>query len=352
METKNRSHPPASAERPRRVKPKRKPWDIDVRISPEILAAQSGKALFYPCSGMDYWEPLALFAPWVQDFYFVDKAYFCPGDQDMRERPMGQSVYRLNPRLLEHPDYQIREVRISGDGESHTDYRPDYSEERIDPLTDSRWIVPPVLRTEIYTHLPSGREIRVHFWRNDGVTALLSLATTIDLGVFFYRGDSMGEGGSGVMWMQLRLISLVLFLLADQGLVVTDGSQHHGMGWAQDRGIAYGYQDFWRDQSWSRHREGFQAGGPTQVGHTFEDETGRVLRCVGEAGSGYGRTLAWQVDKANWEPRRDLGEVEVYLRKILEPAESDLLLGLRPKLALSLAVEQFAAAQKNRKEKV
>src|SRR4051794_18227136 len=44
------------------------------------------------------------------------------------------------------------------------------------------------------------------------------------LGVFFYRGDSEGEGGSGFHWLRRQNLKVVLNKLISGGLLVTDGS--------------------------------------------------------------------------------------------------------------------------------
>ena len=91
---------------------------------------------------------------------------------------------------------------------------------------------PPPILTEIYKHLKSGREIRVHRHLRRGPSAL---RTEIDrLGVFFYRGDSE-EGGSKTWWLtvdqrqqRLWLIHEVFDKLINGGLIVTDGSMCKG----------------------------------------------------------------------------------------------------------------------------
>lgn len=63
--------------------------------------------------------------------------------------------------------------------------------------------------TEIYRH------------KQDGIA---TFSTIENLSVFYLRGDSLGESGSGQMWFQESIFNLILDKLADGGLIVTDGS--------------------------------------------------------------------------------------------------------------------------------
>jgi hypothetical protein len=48
-------------------------------LDPGYLEPLQGATLFYPCSGRDWMVPITLFAPVIQDFIFVDSAYFSTG---------------------------------------------------------------------------------------------------------------------------------------------------------------------------------------------------------------------------------------------------------------------------------
>lgn len=264
-------------------------WTEECCLKTGVLEALTDKALFYPCSGMDFRVPFAVFSPWISDFYFVDKGYFSPMDQDMAGKALGRSIQKIMPVLSRLPEYQLLDIELSGDFSMSAASRKQIP----DLMTDSIWSVPVAERVETYLHLPTHRTVRLHFRRDDGVSALLSLERKIDLGVFFYRGDSMGEGGSGVMWLQHRLISWVMSIIANLGLFVTDGSQHDGMGWQQDRGVALGYKDFWLHRNGNCiHGERF-----SDSEYLFLDQAGRCIKLSGVLGKRYGRTLVWQIYK-------------------------------------------------------
>lgn len=265
----------AKLERPRAASPS--------RLESGVLERLAGKALFYPCAGEDYRVPIETFAPYITDFYFVDKGYFCPGDQDARYTNFGCRAEAFIPCLQLHPDYALVACDIEGPSTARPRRR---YEDNEDYSPFSPWAVAVGQRTETYLHHPSGQTIRLHFRRDDGVTALKALAESMRLGVFFYRGDSMGEGGSGVMWLQRTLIHEVLQHLDDGGLYVTDGSQHHGMGWKQDEGVAYEYENLWQHSNTPAER--FQADALSE----FTDTQGIRFKCVGHTGVRYGLTLA------------------------------------------------------------
>ncbi len=144
-----------------------------------LLPIQQTK-LFYPCAGNDTSAAVKLFATVMSDFHFVDSAYFRPGHQDSRHSKLDRAAGRQPALLGGDPDFELIEVEING------------------PATESsfgRDFIPCVL-TERYQHLPSGNRLNVHRHRDLGERFFDQGIT--GLGVFFYRGDSQGEGGSGV----------------------------------------------------------------------------------------------------------------------------------------------------------
>lgn len=177
-----------------------------IPLTDSVLENLRDGCLFYPCAGDDVLLPVELFAPFITDFVFVDKAYFDPSDQDGRYMTFGRPVKSAVPALERHPAYALVEVKIWRS-------RPDEPQYRY-------WLGP-CQRTEIYTHLPTGRIIRLHRIRDAGFRAFTRMP--IKFQVFFYRGDSEGEGGSGNHWLSERWVEAVLSRMTDQGLVVTDG---------------------------------------------------------------------------------------------------------------------------------
>ena len=253
------------------------PFDPDPNLlhllKSSVLASISCRTLFYPCSGNDWELPLHLFAPEIDNFWFVDIGYF----------PRRSPESALRRQLLGGDLYEKLDCKVT---------LPDLPPEEWE--TDPRYRgVPPYIRTETYRHLPSGKIVTVHWHRRRGPSALRK---EIDrLGVFFYRGDS-DDGGSGTIWLSAAtqwvskkrkaLIHEVLDKLVDGGLLVTDGSL------GDDR-ESNPYRELHR--AMSNRLRGRQA---VQLVRPFDDLLGNHFECIGFAGQYYfGPTLIWRVTK-------------------------------------------------------
>lgn len=240
-------------------------------IPEDVRQCIDGKALFYPCSGDDWQVPVMLFSPVITDFWFVDLAYFTLQDQ---------AADRVSPWLGTWPDYKLQDdIQVTGPACAQ-------STKIIDPDTGERipWMEPCV-RTERYLHLPSDREIRIYRRRGYGPSAMRKHIDIDEMGVFFYRGDSQGEGGSGTWWLTTSrkrpgLFDQALARLTDGGLVVTDGSNC--------------MRPYRRLAAFHSKSIGSDA---VSLARAFHDGRGHRFECIGYAGERYGPTLVWQVWK-------------------------------------------------------
>jgi len=234
-----------------------------------VFESVRGKALFYPCSGMDLMPPIALFSNYIDDFWFVDRGYFSPGHQDTR---FGKERYDKaadkQPPVLDGKD----------------DY--DYLGKEIRGAVSWNWMdrdIEPCLVTERYLHKPTGRQITVRRRRGYGYSAFRTEKDISPLGVFFYRGDSMGEGGSGNMWFKSDNLIEICSMMADGGFIVTDGS---GSGFRSVR-------KYW---SYSGRYDSMSPEELVLAAKPFA-RFGFRFACVGYAGKRYGPTLIWKVAK-------------------------------------------------------
>lgn len=161
-------------------------------IPVEILDSLTARTLFYPCSGNDIHTPIEAFDSVITDFWFVDFDY--------TEEPLLKdgSTYRLSERAWEDVG-TLRTPRGSAS-------------------------IRKVFHETYLRHLGSGT-IRIHRCNGHALDAFEQLirARGIQLSVFFHRGDSPGEGGSGIYWLDRHLGS-VLETLEEGGLIVSDGS--------------------------------------------------------------------------------------------------------------------------------
>ncbi len=131
--------------------------DEQMFINPEALSHVKDTSLFYPCSGGDLTVPIRIFAPFVTDFWFVDKGYFVPGNQDTRQSGLDISADKQPPVLKDNHDYQLIGTNMVGppaaSRHEHTD-------------------IEPCILTENYRHIPSGRMVNIHRRRGFGFSTL------------------------------------------------------------------------------------------------------------------------------------------------------------------------------------
>lgn len=239
------------------------------------MLAIAGTALFYPCSGNDIEVPIRLFSPHVTEFWFVDRGYFTPGHQDTKQYGFDRPADEVAPVLVQDADYQLLGTNIEG--------QPYWR-------LSSRDIEPCIL-TETYRHLPSGRTIQIKRRRGYGFSAFRNDIRQI--GVFFYRGDSQGEGGSGNLWLKPDHINEICAKLIDGGLLVTDGSQQSKWTKPAPNSEYWPLAQFHGGRPRPKDPEEILRGT-----RPFTDSKGRTFTCVGYAGERYGPTLIWRVARS------------------------------------------------------
>ena len=249
--------------------------DNQVYIDKSALAPLQGSSLFYPCSGNDLLKPIQLFSPYVTEFWFVDRGYFAPGHQDTRHYGYDAPADRHRPVLIDDHDYEHVNSNVNGDTRG--------SKYEVD--------IKPIILTESYKHIPTGRTIKIHKRRGYGFSAFRREITS--LGIFFYRGDSAGEGGSGNMWLKTEHIDEILNKMIDGGLMVLDGSD----GTPYRKNLSGQYSSFWK----YRNIDFPSAHSVITDVKPFTDRKGNAFTCVGYAGRRYGNTLVWQVKKKEGE---------------------------------------------------
>lgn len=227
------------------------------------------KLLYYPCCGHDLADPMRHFVDDCEVFWFVDRRTV-PGIEGGFERWMAEHlsmrlIHSVEKRVEARSEYLFR-------GEMRRRFSP-------------RWL------EQIYRHVDTGRMIKVVRKRGLGEYTFRHHLGAVD--VFFYRGDSWGEGGSGIGWLKAPKIYQVLEKLVDGGLLVTDGSNSDSY----------------------RGREEFIRYRPRYGSESESDEAllarvqsfrayGCSFDCEGLAGHRYGPTLVWRVQKRPRENQR------------------------------------------------
>ena len=198
------------------------------------------RRLFYPSAGGDTGTPIRVFLPWIDEFWFVDKAY-----------DLTSPFAKTRPLVDDSTEVLTGTTIRSGERFEVTVRRERY-----------RW---------------EGKLVTVHRCRGRGYdtfrTAFAIPGKT--LSVFFHRGDSQGEGGSNFYWLDRQRLVNVVRCLEPGGLIVSDGSN------AMSEFSPLG----------SRPAVAPDA---AHLPPPFEAAS-RKFFCVGYLGRRYGPTLVWKV---------------------------------------------------------
>lgn len=223
-------------------------------------------SLFYPCCGTDIQEPLIRFHDEVSHFWFVD---------DSMKSDSLQALAHATELVMAHDQYTLTETNNRSLLGRTIRKREPY---RVN------------VHTQSYRSRSGERDLHVHFCEGRGYDAFRAVFDDLShrLAVFFYRGDSQGEGGSGFYWLGDEIFPHILKRLNPIALIVTDGSNtrhptrhkmsvHHAMRNANSARCAAESPPF----------EYLSKG--DRMLYRFE--------CTGHLGSRYGPTLIWKSER-------------------------------------------------------
>jgi hypothetical protein len=215
-------------------------------------------SLFYPCCGDDLDNPLRIYIHLIKDFWFVD-------------------ILSHHNHINDHTNKLLRSLGYEWKKEIKDKFNG------ITLCKKEYYAIE--VKTFTYIKISDGREVNIHRCCGKGYDALRSVfdGNNYTLGVFFYCGDSPGEGGSGFYWLGSKLFPYVLGRLADGGQVVTDGSNVYGSS-SLKRLLAKFHSQKISQQEAMTKSEDF-----TYNNHRFN--------CIGHAGKRYGPVLIWKVKK-------------------------------------------------------
>jgi hypothetical protein len=167
-----------------------------------------GKIFMYPCAGNDISEPVQVFGDIFDTFLFVDIKY--RDGTKLPEIPGWRALSGTQNRFGS-TNFSIRHVQ-----DGRFKYR----------VIDPEWML-----TDFVNEL-TGRKILVVRRRGFGQYALHELPDR-SLSMFMHRGDSPGEGGSNVFYLDNRktsyqpisnLLDLIKRKLTVPALIASDGS--------------------------------------------------------------------------------------------------------------------------------
>ena len=239
--------------------------------------------LFYPCCGDDTYEPIMQFRDTATEFHFVDinrVPRFPKLECDNRYRRVTGRNNNKNEQKEVIPSSLIERLIERQRKETSVDKS---NIERLKQMgiqsTGFRGQVT-ISKKEIWESTISTKsEIMIYGHKQDGLIKFLEFD---EIGVFYLRGDSLGEGGSGQQWFQPKLFDLILDKLVDGGFIVTDGSGQH----YETRDIV----------PWKNLWKGIDFSDPDSKPDDFIYRE-RYFSCIGKCGERYGPVFLWKVNK-------------------------------------------------------
>ncbi|NLK28345.1 MAG: hypothetical protein GX306_08400 [Clostridiales bacterium] len=175
------------------------------QVSPLAFNLTPG-ALFYPSCGRDSFEPIQMFIDSVTEFHFVD----------FDRVPPLPLIQRENRTRLNWIDIDIKR-RVNSEPSQEQSRGSQYFV-RYPANEEKRF-----QETWEYTIGGNSRSVEIFRHHCDNLEAFDSVK---NISVFFYRGDSYGEGGSGQMWMGKELFPKIVEKLNQRAIIVTDGANH------------------------------------------------------------------------------------------------------------------------------
>ncbi len=245
---------------------------MDFYIDRSILAKLSKGSFYYPACGQDTEEPIKLFGHLVSEFWFCDLCY----DQHLDLPPVfPQSTHKIirSDRYGE-VGAQLRWVPFQFTcawGRSH--------------WAPYRYLEPSYL-SEVYLG-PDGNTTSVVRRRGFGQLAIEKDFHDDSISIFMHRGDSIGEGGSG-MWLidnreaRYEPISNIFekleSKLTENALIISDGSNTR---------VKFLNQYNWQGIS---GRQAYKS-----LKNKRYEFGNRIWRCIGWLSRRYGPTLVWNV---------------------------------------------------------
>jgi hypothetical protein len=173
-----------------------------------------GKIFFYPAAFNDCAEPVIFFQDYIDFYLFCDKGY----QQDLK----------LDSAIPYASDFSIVKTGCSGHVGADPVKRIDYRGKTYTHLDPSKLV-------ESYRR-SDGRILKIIRRRGYGQMALTKEFKPNTIGVFMHRGDSSGEGGSGIQFLANKTASFepcgMLFeklseKLTDTALIISDGSNSY-----------------------------------------------------------------------------------------------------------------------------
>ncbi len=230
--------------------------------------------LFYPCCGDDTYKPISLFLDTLDEFHFADRNTIrsfryleINKDDNTRDtKRYGEKCFFSKDIVKSCLKEERSRIRLKLEKvlkENFNFYIGNCMGEVVIPMQSYKWIV--------------GKEEKEVSIKSYGLDAFMSLLTLDNISVFFYRGDSIGEGGSGQWWFGKNIFETLLDKMVEGGIILTDGANFD----MREEFVS------WKNLSTCGAKEDF-----TALGRDFE--------YIGQVYSDAKELHAWRVTKSDY----------------------------------------------------
>lgn len=237
-------------------------------------------SLFYPCCGNDIYDPLKYFNAKVDVFNFCDLRINVNQDtiDTIADILEGFEMIKYSEEYEMKKNSRTGEQSVRFNNRERAIRPPAYVRDKV------------VKIVQVWENKQSNKEIKIIWYIGDGYKVLANEDLLKVIDIFFYRGDSNGEGGSNIGWLETKKdgetraeprqnhFDFVLKKLTDNGLIVTDGSN-------------CGEEYLFLNQSMYKNNKS------NRLSEDMIKKEGRRFTKIGEITPKYGPTFIWQVNE-------------------------------------------------------
>lgn len=244
--------------------------EINVRFNEIFNTPIEEGSLFYPCCGVDTYEPLALFINTIKEFHFADGGKIV---LPLLECGVFKGEEERNkPYQWEYGSFSSDIIPFALSLSNNNNY------DIIKKLEESLMMnlqfinINDLNSKEIWkTKFLDNKKVDIYCHKFEGALSLMNIDK---ISVFYYRVDSKSLASSSFNWFSPAAFNSVLERLVQGGLIITDGVKHKDI--QQDLPWSY----FWNNSG---------------VNEFIYSK--RTFTYIGECGERYGKMKVWRVEK-------------------------------------------------------
>lgn len=247
--------------------------EITIRFSQIFNINIEEGSLFYPCCGIDTYEPLALFINTIKEFHFADggkislpllECGVCKGEEE-RNRSYYGGYGSFSSNVIPFATY------FSNNNNYDTIKA---LEESL--MTNFKFInIEDFNLKEVWkTKFQNNKKVEIFCHKFEGALSLINIDK---ISVFYYRVDSKSLSSLSFNWFSPIAFNSVLERLVEGGLIITDGIKPKEF---KEKNEEVEWSCFWDN---------------SDVNEFVYNN--RIFNYIGECGERYGKMKVWRVEK-------------------------------------------------------